>query len=82
MVQNVLVVLTVKECEKVISDETRDKWKTKIETIFEALNEGQINLNDWEIDFFTSIYGNVINEEKDLSWKQSQALNKLYERIG
>ena len=51
MVQNVLVVLTVKEREKVISDETRDKWKVKIETIYEALNEGQINLNDWEIDF-------------------------------
>lgn len=64
-----------------ISDETREKWKNKIETIFGASEVGQCELNEWETDFFNSIYNRVIYEDKDLSWKQSKALNKIYERI-
>ena len=64
-----------------ISDETRDKWKTKIETIFEAAEVSQIELNDWETDFMESIHNQVVYQNKDLSWKQSQALNKINERI-
>jgi len=65
-----------------ISDETRKKWKTKIETIFEASEENQIELNDWETDFMENIHNNVIYQNKDLSWKQSQSLNKIYAKIG
>ena len=65
-----------------ISDETRDKWRNKLDTILEASEIMQIELNDWEADFFNSIYSRVFSENKDLSWKQSQTLNKIYERIG
>ena len=65
-----------------ISDETREKWKTKVETIFEACEVGQCELNEWETDFFNSIYNQVIEQVKDLSWKQSQALNKIYAKVG
>ena len=64
-----------------ISNETRDKWRNKLDTILGASEVMQIELNDWEIDFFNSIYTKVFSENKDLSWKQSQALNKIYERI-
>lgn len=64
-----------------ISDETRDKWETKIETILEAAEVCQIELNEWETDFMESIHNQVVYQNKDLSWKQSKALNKIYERI-
>ena len=64
-----------------ISDITRDKWKTKIETTLEAAEVCQIELNDWEVDFIESIHNQVIFQNKDLTWKQSQSLNKIYERI-
>ena len=64
-----------------ISDATRDKWRTKLDTVLEAHKVCQIELNDWETDFFNSIYTRVFAENKDLTWKQSQSLNKIYERI-
>lgn len=65
-----------------ISDETREKWRIKLDTILEASDVDQIELNEWESDFFNSIYTKVFAENKDLSWKQSQALNKIYKRVG
>lgn len=65
-----------------ISEETRKKWKEKIETIYQASEVNQIEFNDWEGDFFDSIYQQIMCDNKDLSWKQSQALNRLYEKIG
>ena len=64
-----------------ITDETRKKWKDKIETIFEAAEYSQIELNEWETEFFDSVYQRVIYENKDLSMKQSISLNKIYEKI-
>jgi len=65
-----------------ISDETRDKWRDKLDTILGASEVGQCEMNDWESSFFNSIYTNVFANNKDLSWKQSQVLNKIYERVG
>ncbi len=65
-----------------ISDETREKWETKIETIFEAAEVGQCEMNDWETDFMENIHNRVIYQNQDLSWKQSKTLNAIYERIG
>ena len=65
-----------------ISDETWAKWIKKMETIFEAAGVCQIELNDWETDFMESIHNKVVYQNKELSWKQSQALNKIYEKIG
>ena len=63
-----------------ISDETRSKWKEKIETIVEAENFGCITLNDWEHGFIDSLYLQI-GSGKDLSMKQSLALSKIYERV-
>ena len=65
-----------------ISDETREKWKDKIETIFGASEVGQCEMNEWETDFMETIHNQVIYQNKDLSWKQTKVLNKIYERIG
>lgn len=65
-----------------ISDETRKKWKTKIETVMKAAEVCQIELTDWEVDFMETMQSSIIEQNKDLSWKQSQILNKIYGRIG
>ena len=62
-----------------ISDDTRKKWKEKIETIEEAYNYGCIELTEWEARFLDSISIQV--NDRDLTMKQSLALNKIYERI-
>jgi hypothetical protein len=64
-----------------VSQITRDKWKEKIETILEAYNYGCIELNDWEHQFIDSVYGQVFGEERDLTFKQSSALSKIYEKV-
>ena len=64
-----------------ISDVTRDKWRTKINTILEAYNDQVFHLNDWELDFMETMQSSIIEQNNDLSWKQSQALNKIYKRI-
>ena len=63
-----------------ISDETRARWKDKIESIIEADNYGCIALTDWEHGFIDSVYL-VVTSGKDLSMKQSSALSRIYEKI-
>jgi len=65
-----------------ISNETRERWKAKVETIIGASEVGQCEMNEWEIDFIENIHNRIIYQKQDLSWKQSQALNKIYERVG
>ena len=62
-----------------ISDDTRKRWKDKIETIQEACDYGCIELTDWEAGFLDSISVQV--NSRDLTMKQSLALNKIYEKI-
>ena len=62
-----------------ISEDTRKRWKEKLETIEEANNYGCIELSEWEVGFLDSI--SVQIADKDLSMKQSLALNKIYERL-
>jgi hypothetical protein len=63
-----------------ISDETRKKWKEKIESIIEADNYGCITLTAWEQGFVDSVFL-VLDSGKDLSMKQSSALSRIYEKI-
>ena len=65
-----------------ITDEMRDKWKNQIEIIEGAFDVNQISFNKWEEEFFESIHDQVIYQNKDLSWKQSKALRKIYDKIG
>jgi hypothetical protein len=63
----------------VISDNTRKLWKEKLKAIEEANDYGCIELSEWEVSFLDSISIQV--NERDLSMKQSLALNKIYERV-
>ena len=65
-----------------ITDEMRDKWKDKINSIYRAFEVDQIELNEWESDFIESLYERTFNQNKDLSWKQTKILNRIYEKIG
>lgn len=62
-----------------ISEQTRNSWKDKLDTIYQAYEFATIELNDWEVNFMDSI-DKTLNDGKDLSMKQSQCLTKIYER--
>lgn len=63
-----------------ISTELKNKWKIKIKTILEAQDTGIIKLNDWELGFIDSV-DITLSENKELSFKQSSCLSKIYNRI-
>jgi hypothetical protein len=63
-----------------ISNETRLKWKNKLETIQVANDRGIIELTAWEVEFIDSI-DSIINNDGDLSFKQSSCLSKIYEKV-
>ena len=64
-----------------ISEQTKEGWKNKLKTVQEAYFWGCIELNKWELDFTISI-DLLLNEGKELSFKQSSVLSKIYAKIG
>ena len=64
-----------------ISEKTKEGWKNKLKTVQEAYFVGCIELNQWELDFTISI-DILLNEGKELSFKQSSVLSKIYAKIG
>ena len=62
-----------------ISDETRKKWKDRLDTIIKSLDNCCVELNEWEIEFIDSI-DELLSDNKDLSFKQSKCLNKIYDK--
>jgi hypothetical protein len=64
---------------KMISNETREKWKDKLDTIIKSLDNCCVELNEWEIEFIDSI-DKLLSDNKDLSFKQSKCLNKIYDK--
>ena len=64
-----------------ISEETRNNWKKKIDVIQKCYENGKLSLNDWEVEFINSVYWSFVLGDKDLSFKQSNCLRKIYERI-
>ncbi len=62
-----------------ISDQTRDKWKRKLNTILKYYESNSIQLNDWELEFVDSIEKRL-SEGKDLTFNQSKSLNKIYNK--
>jgi hypothetical protein len=64
-----------------ISEQTKEGWKNKLKTVQEAHFRGCIELNKWELDFTISI-DLLLNEGKELSFKQSSVLSKIYAKIG
>lgn len=57
------------------------EWRDKFETICEANDVCQIELNEWEVDFLESIEI-MLSQGKILSFKQSSILRRIYDRIG
>lgn len=64
-----------------ISEETREKWRDKIDVVVKSYEYGCIELNDWEQKFMDNIQQSFIYENKDLTFPQSKCLNKIYGRI-
>ncbi len=64
-----------------ITDTTREKWRSRCETIFDAVNDGVLHLDSWESEFFENVYDLVICKKHDLSMRQSMHLGKIYGRV-
>ena len=58
-----------------ITQVMKDKWKKQIEYCIEK----QERLNNWEIEFISSIY-KYLENNNELSIKQSFTLNKIYNK--
>jgi hypothetical protein len=65
-----------------ISEQTKEGWKNKLKTIQDAyFLKGCIQLNSWEVEFVLSIE-KTLQEDRELSFKQSSVLSKIYAKIG
>ena len=53
-------------------------YKVIIERI---IGEGQENLNDWELEFISSVYQWVVLQEKKPSEKQSECILKINRKL-
>ena len=58
-----------------ISKETIDKWSMKINICMESTD-----MNDWEVEFIDSLSLRR-SQGRLLSMKQSQVLNKIYDKV-
>ena len=63
-----------------ISEETKEKWRKKLTAIAVARCSGSLSLSEWESEFIDSI-NTAINTDKELSFKQSSVLSKIYGKI-
>ena len=52
----------------------------KLKTIIEAVDMCCLELTQWEIDFIDSITIQI-EQGKELSWKQSKTINRIWKRI-
>ncbi len=62
-----------------ISEETREKWKTRTSCLIAQGFHGEIALNEWETDFLCNV-SRLVDSNKDLSFKQSSTLTKIYNK--
>jgi hypothetical protein len=63
-----------------ISEETRKNWQHKIDRLFVNMEYNTDLITEWEYDFLVSI-NSQLNMAKDLSFKQSKTLNRIYEKM-
>jgi len=54
-----------------------DNYHEKLQTITEALDVCQLEVNDWETDFLNNVYF-----KEEFTDKQKAVIDKIYERIG
>ena len=65
-----------------ISEETKMKWHTQLNTIQHARQSNILELNEWEAGFIDSIFDAMQHNNGMISFKQSSVLSKIYQRIG
>lgn len=62
-----------------ITEATRRRWKRQLSAVQTAAECDMLDLSDWEVDFVESVE-KLLNEDKDLSFKQSCKLGRIYDR--
>jgi len=60
-----------------ISDETREKWKSELAYI---QTYGLDYLNEWETEFLDSVI-ELLEFDEDLSFAQSKVLRRIFDKI-
>lgn len=63
-----------------ITEGTKRAWRKQLSVIMEANEVCCIELNNWESEFLDSIEIQLSNG-RDLSFKQSSSLRKIYDKI-
>ena len=66
---------------KPVSEEIKNKWRHRLSLILRCHNNGTLFLNDWELSFIDSI-DSKLSKDEEITFNQSSALTKIYERIG
>ena len=61
-----------------ITDAMRERWRSRLETIYLAVDANELNLSNWDTVFFEDVYERVIDQGQDLSWKQERQLSRIY----
>jgi len=56
-----------------------ETYGEKLETIQEANESGNLDINDWEVTFLDSVY---FKTGPELSHKQKVAIDRIYNKIG
>jgi hypothetical protein len=64
-----------------VTQETRNNWKKKIDAVNETTMKRLLILTNWEESFMWSVTERI-NNNQDLTMQQSIALNSIYRRIG
>jgi hypothetical protein len=57
-----------------------ERWNERLKIINEAIEAGYLNISEWEAGFIESIE-KWLTDKKPLTWKQSKALNRIFEKI-
>lgn len=63
-----------------VTDAMREKWKKQASSCVKAGEQGYVNLSEWETMFVHNMVI-LLSQDRDLSFKQSSALGRIYARI-
>lgn len=63
-----------------VSEFRKKEWRNQIEVILNEIEISELILTEWENEFIDSVDIQLLGE-KELSFKQSSVLRKIYNRI-
>ncbi len=64
-----------------ITDRIRGKWRHKLDVIFVSVDEGSLQLDDYDTKFFDHMYDLVMNKGHDMTWAQGKHLSTIFDKI-